>query len=75
MRIAEASAGHVYWVRAIALEAAVERRLEILGMTEGAPITVLNRHDNGNAIVKVRGTRFAIGKKIADGIEIGSDPA
>lgn len=75
MRIAEASRGKVYWVRRICLETEIERRLEMLGMTEGAAITVLGRHDNGDAIVKVRGTRFAIGKKIADGIEIGSDPA
>lgn len=75
MKIAEASEGQSYWVRRISLETETERRLEMLGMTEGAAVTVLSRHTNGDAIVKVRGTRLAIGKKIADGIEIGSDPA
>ena len=52
------------------LELAVERRLEALGLTEGTSITVLNKKNKGAVIVKVRGTRFAVGHNIADGIRI-----
>lgn len=52
------------------LELPVERRLEALGLTEGTNITVLNRKKRGAIIVKVRGTRFAIGQHIAAGIRI-----
>ena len=48
----------------------VERRLEALGLTEGTRITVLNKKTKGAMIVKVRGTRFAVGRNIAAGILI-----
>ncbi|MDR3210955.1 MAG: ferrous iron transport protein A [Planctomycetota bacterium] len=43
----------------------VGKRLEALGMTRGTEIHILNNKDNGTMIVKVRGTRFAIGKDIS----------
>ncbi len=52
------------------LELPVERRLEALGLTEGTDIHVLNKKKKGAVIVKVRGTRFAVGQNIADGILI-----
>lgn len=52
------------------LELPVERRLEALGLTEGTCITVLNKKTKGAMIVKVRGTRFAVGRNIAAGIFI-----
>lgn len=52
------------------LELPVERRLEALGLTAGTNITVLNKKKDGASIVKVRGTRFAVGKRIAAGIHI-----
>ena len=48
-----------------------ERRLEALGLTEGTNITILNKKKKGAVIVKVRGTRFAVGEHIAEGIRIG----
>ena len=48
----------------------IERRLEALGLTEGTSITVLNKKTKGAMIVKVRGTRFAVGRNIAAGIFI-----
>lgn len=45
-----------------------ERRLEALGLTQGTPITILNYKRRGAVIVKVRGTRFAMGREIAAGI-------
>ena len=52
------------------MELPVERRLEALGLTTGTQITVLNKKQNGALIVKVRGTRFALGQHIAAGIQI-----
>ena len=61
---------HTYIVRSIQLELSLERRLESLGLTEGAPITILNNDKNGAMTVRFRGTRFALGKRIAEHIEV-----
>ncbi len=39
----------------------MERRLEALGMTKESVISVLNRKGKGIMIIKLRGTRFALG--------------
>lgn len=57
-------------VQVTGLELPVERRLEALGLTEGTRITVLNKKNKGAVIVKVRGSRFAVGNNIAAGIRI-----
>lgn len=61
---------HTYIVRSIQLELSLERRLEYLGLTEGALITILNNDKKGAMTVRFRGTRFALGKRIADHIEV-----
>ena len=62
--------GKEYKVKEINLEPVVKRRLQMLGLTKGTNIEVLNNKKSGSLIFKVRGTRFAIGKKIAKGIEV-----
>ncbi len=57
-------------VEVTGLDLPIERRLEALGLTEGTSITVLNKKNKGAVIVKVRGTRFAVGNNIAAGIRI-----
>jgi Fe2+ transport system protein A len=47
-----------------------ERRLEVLGMLEGTKITVVNRKKRGAMIIKIRGTRFAVGESITKSIEV-----
>ena len=47
------------------------RRLEALGVNEGTLVTIMNKKGSGTLIIKVRGTRLALGRQIADGIEIG----
>lgn len=54
----------------VGLDLSIERRLEALGLTEGTLIHVLNKKKKGAVIVKVRGTRFAVGYTIASGIRI-----
>ena len=48
----------------------VERRLEALGLTEGSLITILNNDKKGSLTARFRGTRFALGRRIADNITV-----
>lgn len=59
-----------YNVKELLLEDSVTRRLQALGLNEGTRIKILNRKRNGAMIVQVRGTRLALGKHIASGIEV-----
>ena len=68
MRLKEGKNGHIYVVEKIQPELDLERRLEALGLTEGSQITVLNNDKKGAMTVKFRGTRFALGRRIADNI-------
>lgn len=72
MKVLDGIVGESYVVADIELEPEIVRRLEILGMTEGAAIEILNKKGGGSVILKVRGTRLAVGKKIAAGIRVGS---
>lgn len=54
----------------IDLEDGISRRLEALGMTNGTKLLILNNKRSGSVIFKVRGTRLAIGKKIASSIQV-----
>ena len=71
MNVSQAQKGRTYLVKKVNLEGNIERRLEMLGMTDQVKLMVLNKKNQGAVIIKVRGTRFAIGKEIADAIEIG----
>ena len=68
MTLREGTIGNKYQVKEIQLEDKVKRRLQMLGMTKGTGVQVLNNNKSGSIIMKVRGTRFAIGKRIAEGI-------
>ena len=50
----------------------LERRLEALGMTEGTRVSVLRKKRLGAMIVKVRGTRFAVGLGISTHIRVAA---
>jgi ferrous iron transport protein A len=68
MNLREGKIGNEYLIRDIQLEDKIKRRLQMLGLTEGTGVNVLNNKRSGSIIMKVRGTRFAIGKRIAEGI-------
>lgn len=59
-----------YQVLSINTGLRLEYRLEALGLTEGSKITILNNDKKGALTAKFRGTRFALGKYIADHIEV-----
>ena len=62
--------GGVYLIEDMKLPQKTEKRLEALGMTHGTKIQVINTKDRGTMIVKVRGTRFAIGRYISANIDV-----
>ena len=66
----DAELNREYTVENIFLENPISRRLEALGINEGTPVCVLTRKKSGALIVKIRGTRLALGKHITSNIEI-----
>jgi ferrous iron transport protein A len=48
----------------------VEHRLEALGMTLGTKVTVLESKSRGTLVLKIRGSRFAMGRGITSKIEV-----
>lgn len=73
MTLREGKIGEQYTIREIQIEDKVKRRLQMLGLTKGTGISVLNNKKSGSVIMKVRGTRFAVGRRIAEGILVGED--
>lgn len=77
MRLIDGKVGYSYLVQSIELNIKIKRRLEILGMTVNSKVEILNSKRSGTKIIKVRGTRFALGAEFAEGIEVllaeGSD--
>ncbi len=70
MTILEGIIRHDYIVTDIVMEKAVMRRLEALGIHSGSRLRMMNQKKNGTVIIKVRGTRWAIGRDIAGGIQV-----
>lgn len=70
MKLLQGEVGKRYIVRSVIIEDAITRRLEALGVNENTQITVLNKKQSGTMIIKVRGTRLALGKKITGGIDV-----
>ncbi len=73
MFLSSAETGRRYIVEKIALPFETQRRLEALGMTHRAPVDVLNRKGKGILIIRLRGTRFALGRNITENIEVEPD--
>ena len=70
MKLHEGIKGESYLVREVMVADRLTRRLEALGVNEKTKITIMNKKKSGTLIVKVRGTRLALGRGIAEGIEI-----
>lgn len=71
MYLCDGKVGSHYKVSDIELPANIEKRLEALGMTRGTSVAVLNSKSQGILIVKIRGTRFALGRNISKNIVVG----
>lgn len=70
MTLQDGIMNHSYTVRKVKLPVKTLRRLEALGMTRGCTIKVMNKKRRGAVIIKLRGTRFAVGEVIAENIEV-----
>ncbi len=70
MQLSDAKIGGKYIVENVSLPFEMERHLEALGMTDHAPVAVLNRKGKGILIIKLRGTRLALGSNITKNIGV-----
>lgn len=70
MTLQEGKPGRQYNVVKTKLPVELERRLEALGMIEGSRVQVLRKKKRGAMIIKVRGTRFAVGNGISSHISV-----
>ena len=70
MSLFESETGTNYEIQGLYVEEGITRRLQALGLNDGTVVTVLNRKKNGALIIRVRGTRLAIGRHISQGIEV-----
>ena len=73
MTLYEGKSKQNYVVTGVYVEEAITRRLQALGVNDGTTVYIANRSKKGAMVIKVRGTRLAIGKHIASMIEV-SDP-
>ena len=70
MKLHEGEIGKTYIVYSVMVDDTITRRLEALGVNEMTPVTLINKKGSGTVIIKVRGTRLALGRRISEGIEI-----
>lgn len=70
MTLQNASIGGIYTVTSLDLDTSTTRRLGALGLTKGTSIKLLNRNHGGSVIIMVRGSRLAVGRIIAESIQM-----
>ena len=70
MKLYEGNIGATYLVESVHVDDAINRRLEALGVNENTRLLVKNKKKSGTMIIKVRGTRLALGRRITGGIDI-----
>lgn len=68
MTLIDGQIGHSYVVKELKLDPQISRRLEALGLIGGTKIQKMNQNTDGAVVFKVRGTRLAIGNRIAAAI-------
>lgn len=74
MFLSDGQVGKKYIAEGLMLDNKLKRRLQVLGLTKNTKVEILNKNFNGSLIFKVRGTRFAISKKISSSIKIKEVP-
>lgn len=70
MLLSQGIKGNTYKVTALNMPREALRRFEVLGMILGTNITILNIAYSKAMIIKIRGTRFAVGKRFCEQIEV-----
>ena len=74
-KLNECEIGGRYVVSGVQVDESITRRLEALGVNEGTPVNILNKKGSGSVIIKVRGTRLALGKRLSEGITVREEQA
>ena len=69
-KLNECEIGGRYVVAGVQVDEGITRRLEALGVDEGTPVNILNKKGSGSVIIKVRGTRLALGRRLSEGITV-----
>lgn len=59
-----------YSIERIILEDLLARRLESLGINEGTKAYIITKKKSGSMVIKIRGSRLALGKYITSNIEV-----
>lgn len=70
MTLYDAEKGRCYYIEGLCVEPGITRRLQALGLNDGTKVSVLNRKKKGALIIRVRGTRLALGRHISSNIEV-----
>lgn len=70
MALWEGHPSKTYIIERILLNDLLARRLEALGMNEGTKVSVVTKKRSGAMVVKLRGSRLALGKNITSSIEV-----
>ena len=70
MLLKDIQAGESCIIEKINLPFQMERRLQALGMTLETTVSVLNRKGKGIMIIKLRGSRFALGYNMTKNISV-----
>lgn len=70
MKLSDKKTGDSCIITGTELPPSLQHRLEALGMTLQTPVTVLNRKGDGVMIVKLRGSRYALGGNITRNISV-----
>lgn len=73
MTLKEGIPGKEYLLNGMSLPLETERRLQALGLVGDCRVRVLRNKKRGAMIVKIRGTRFALGETITKHIEVKED--
>ena len=74
-RLNECEVGGRYVVAGVQVDESITRRLEALGVNEGTPVNILNKKGSGSVIIKVSGTRLALGRRLSEGITVREEHA
>ncbi len=70
MLLKDVNTGQSCIIENINLPFQMEQRLQALGMTKDTTISVLNRKGKGIMIIKLRGTRLALGYNMTKNIAV-----
>lgn len=73
MRLSDGMIGKTYIVESTELPPQIGKRLEALGMTLGTKVDIINLKNHGTMVIRLRGSRFAVGKGITSKIEVKED--